>query len=103
MRVSIFAILPIALALASSVTAHYDDDFEARDYIDDLATRDYGDDILGARHLLVDISTRDLVNELTRRTSKWTCQAAGCGQTFSEYAKVTAHKDKTGHKIGLTK
>ncbi|KAF6742522.1 hypothetical protein DFP72DRAFT_1081826 [Ephemerocybe angulata] len=69
MRVSLFPILSIALALASTVTAYYDDEFEVRDYIDDLATRDYGldDSVLGARDILVEISTRDIVEELKRR------------------------------------
>ncbi|KAF6759598.1 hypothetical protein DFP72DRAFT_1101059 [Ephemerocybe angulata] len=85
MRVSLFAILPIVLALASTATAYYDDDFETRDYIDDLATRDYGDNVLGARHLLIDISTRDLVDELTRRAPKYKCS---CGATFSDLTKL---------------
>ncbi|KAF6744837.1 hypothetical protein DFP72DRAFT_1051697 [Ephemerocybe angulata] len=87
MRVSLFAILPIALALASTATAtaNYDHDFEARDYIDDLATRDYEDDsILGARHLLVDISTRDLVDELTRRRGLVKFKCKTCGAKFGK-------------------
>ncbi|KAF5332190.1 hypothetical protein D9611_008007 [Ephemerocybe angulata] len=106
MRVSLFAILPIALALASTVTAYYDDDFEARDYIDDLATRDYGlgDDILGARNLLVDISTRDLVEELTRRASSSTRWWCSCGRaTFSKEPMLhdPAHPElgNPGHRL----
>lgn len=80
MRVSLLAILPIALALASTVTA---------DYINDLATRDdgLGDDILGTRDLLVDISTRDIVEELKRREEpKFMCF---CGEAFSDRAGVS--------------
>ncbi|KAF6749091.1 hypothetical protein DFP72DRAFT_1073648 [Ephemerocybe angulata] len=102
MRISLFAILPIVLALASTATAYYDDDFEARDYTEDLVTRDYGDNILGARHLIVDISTRDLVEELTRRRElepkpKFRCS---CGLPFWKFKKATAHRDlNVGHTM----
>ncbi|KAF6749094.1 hypothetical protein DFP72DRAFT_1166965 [Ephemerocybe angulata] len=107
MRVSLFAILPIALALASTVTAYYDDDFEARDYIDGVATREYGlNDILGARDLLVEISTRDIVKELKRREEfhvpkpkpKYRYRCMCDTPILSNEAEAQAHRNK-GHRV----
>ncbi|KAF5332104.1 hypothetical protein D9611_008008 [Ephemerocybe angulata] len=102
MRVSRLAILPIALALASTVTAYYD---ARADYINDLATRDYGleDDVLGTRNLLIDMSTRDIVEELKRRGVEKPRFICFCGAAFafSDRAEAEAHCKNLGqgHKV----
>ncbi|KAF5310464.1 hypothetical protein D9611_012259 [Ephemerocybe angulata] len=63
MRVSIVSIVSLTLALTNFVYAHSDDTLHAREYVDELSVRDVGD-------ALADISTRDLMSELSERLER---------------------------------
>ncbi|KAF6754999.1 hypothetical protein DFP72DRAFT_898206 [Ephemerocybe angulata] len=67
MRVSILSILSLTLALANFVSGHSDDAHRAREYVDDLSVRETSTDVLA------DISTRDLISELSEHLErrKW--------------------------------
>ncbi|KAF5335285.1 hypothetical protein D9611_011742 [Ephemerocybe angulata] len=64
MRVSILSIFSLTLALANFVSAHSDDTLNAREYVDDLSVRETSADVLA------DISTRDLISELSDRLER---------------------------------
>ncbi|KAF6747902.1 ectomycorrhizas-regulated small secreted protein [Ephemerocybe angulata] len=73
MRVSsIYALVPLALSLASlTVAKDVASSVDAREYIDELATRE----------LLSELSTRDLIEELSDRLERRTItQCAYCGK-----------------------
>ncbi|KAF5335283.1 hypothetical protein D9611_011744 [Ephemerocybe angulata] len=64
MRVSILSIVSLTLALANFVSGHSDDALHAREYVDDLSLRETNTDVLA------DISTRDLISELSERLER---------------------------------
>ncbi|KAF5331258.1 hypothetical protein D9611_013123 [Ephemerocybe angulata] len=64
MRVSILSIVSLTLALANFVSGHSDDAHRAREYVDDISVRETSTDVLA------DISTRDLISELSERLER---------------------------------
>ncbi|KAF6750592.1 hypothetical protein DFP72DRAFT_851669 [Ephemerocybe angulata] len=86
MRVSL-ALIPIVAALASYVKAHSDPSFDAREYTDELAARgDAYTEALERREIMTDISTRELIQELSerleRREGEKQKKCKYCGRTF---------------------
>ncbi|KAF5324014.1 hypothetical protein D9611_008444 [Ephemerocybe angulata] len=87
MRVSL-ALIPIVAALASYVKAHSDPSFYAREYTDELAARgDAYTEALERREIMTDISTRELIQELSERLErradeKKQKKCKYCGRTF---------------------
>ncbi|KAF6764379.1 ectomycorrhizas-regulated small secreted protein [Ephemerocybe angulata] len=70
MRVSL-ALIPIVAAFVSYVNAYSDPSFNAREYIDELAGReDAYTEALERREIMSDISTRELVQELSERLER---------------------------------
>ncbi|KAF5335341.1 hypothetical protein D9611_011738 [Ephemerocybe angulata] len=78
MRVSIVSIVSLTLALANFVSAHSDDILHAREYVDDLSVRDIGD-------ALADISTRDLISELSERLERRGGELLQCPHCFRRF------------------
>ncbi|KAF5335411.1 hypothetical protein D9611_011745 [Ephemerocybe angulata] len=88
MRVSIVSIVSLTLALANFVYAHSDDTLHAREYVDGLSVREIGD-------ALADISTRDLISELSerleRREGGELLQCPHCFRRFVNPNNLAAH------------
>ncbi|KAF6760976.1 hypothetical protein DFP72DRAFT_843231 [Ephemerocybe angulata] len=87
MRVSL-ALIPVVAALVSYVNAHSDPFFDAREYIDDLVAREDGyTETLERREIMADISTRELIQELSerleRRAPEKLKQCKFCKRTFT--------------------
>ncbi|KAF5342187.1 hypothetical protein D9611_002151 [Ephemerocybe angulata] len=93
MRVSsIFALVPVALSLATlTVARDVASSVDAREYIDELATRE----------LLSELSTRDLIEELSdrleRRTQYGTC--IHCGRERVIKANTCSKNPVEGHVL----
>ncbi|KAF6742256.1 hypothetical protein DFP72DRAFT_69483 [Ephemerocybe angulata] len=105
MRVSILSLLPFALALASFANAHvdYDHSLSARDYLDELSVAS-----LERRELLGDLTTRELIEELSERLDRrggqtFTCPYTdtGCTKVFTTlqaFEKHLKYHFEAGHK-----
>ncbi|KAF6750189.1 hypothetical protein DFP72DRAFT_851879 [Ephemerocybe angulata] len=95
MRVPLFTLLSCALSLASYAAAHGDHSFEAREAIDTvLAERGLYENDLSVQELLTDVSTRELLGELSERLevrADFICQVPGCGTKFPSEHPLTAH------------
>ncbi|KAF6750179.1 hypothetical protein DFP72DRAFT_1048460 [Ephemerocybe angulata] len=95
MRFSILSLLPIALALASFTNAHVDRDhsLSAREYLDELSVVAS----LERRELLEDLTTRELIDELSdrleRREQLFKCPYTnvGCTKVFNTWQLMEAH------------
>ncbi|KAF6750278.1 hypothetical protein DFP72DRAFT_1139944 [Ephemerocybe angulata] len=93
MRFSILSLLPIALALASFTNAYVDRDhsLSAREYLDELSVPS-----LERRELLEDLTTRELIDELSDRLDrrqKFKCPYinVGCHKEFDTWQLMETH------------
>ncbi|KAF6745103.1 ectomycorrhizas-regulated small secreted protein [Ephemerocybe angulata] len=97
MRVSLPTLLSVAISLVSIVNAHQDHTLEAREYIDELIAREEAYNALERRDLFADISTRELIDELSDRFERRAgnnlklYQCEYCHQSFD--SKDDAKKD----------
>ncbi|KAF6754010.1 hypothetical protein DFP72DRAFT_1126820 [Ephemerocybe angulata] len=93
MRVSsIFALVPLALSLASLTVARgVASSVDAREYIDELATRE----------LLSELSTRDLIEELSDRLERRTRygKCTHCGKARAKKGGTCEQNKAGGHDI----
>ncbi|KAF6755528.1 hypothetical protein DFP72DRAFT_1067340 [Ephemerocybe angulata] len=78
MRLSLPTLLTVAISLVHIVNAQQDYTLDAREYVDELVARKEAYNALERRHLFADISTRELIAELSdrleRRAEWWTCR-----------------------------
>ncbi|KAF6749813.1 hypothetical protein DFP72DRAFT_1048577 [Ephemerocybe angulata] len=98
MHIPTASTLLAALALArisyANLNAYLDDETAlAREYIDDLVAHEhFYDSELEVRELLADVSTRELLGELSDRLEergmRWTCQNSGCTAQTSTLFKI---------------
>ncbi|KAF5335696.1 hypothetical protein D9611_009593 [Ephemerocybe angulata] len=70
MRLSLLSLIPIAASLFTYVSAHYDDSFEAREYVDEVVVTRSFDDSLELREVLSGITSRKLLDELSERLER---------------------------------
>ncbi|KAF6749381.1 hypothetical protein DFP72DRAFT_541816 [Ephemerocybe angulata] len=73
MRVSAFALISVAASLATYVAAYSSEStYDARELLDEFATRDLEafDYALERREIIADLSTRDLIDELSDRLER---------------------------------
>ncbi|KAF6744394.1 hypothetical protein DFP72DRAFT_83008 [Ephemerocybe angulata] len=72
MRVSAFTLISIVASLATYVAAHSESTYDARELVDEFATRNLEafDYALERREILDDLSTRDLIDELSDRLER---------------------------------
>ncbi|KAF6752586.1 hypothetical protein DFP72DRAFT_1171472 [Ephemerocybe angulata] len=73
MRVSAFTLISIVASLATYVAAHSPEStYDARELVDEFATRDLEafDYALERREILADLTTRDLIDELSDRLAR---------------------------------
>ncbi|KAF6745760.1 ectomycorrhizas-regulated small secreted protein [Ephemerocybe angulata] len=105
MRVSLPTLLSVAISLASIVNAHQDQTLEARDYVDKLTAREVAYTDLERRDLFADISTRELIDELSdrleRRGRYYVCNDCGMKWSWrSDGERTSCKKSKTGrHEV----
>ncbi|KAF6753884.1 hypothetical protein DFP72DRAFT_1127596 [Ephemerocybe angulata] len=90
MQLSLLALLPLFISLASIVNAHHDG-LHARDELSDIRSLDESQ--LSLRELLGDVTTRELIDELTERLERrtiYTCPYpnTGCKKTFNNHDKA---------------
>ncbi|KAF6746466.1 hypothetical protein DFP72DRAFT_1175583 [Ephemerocybe angulata] len=84
MRVPLFTLLSCALSLASHIAAYGDHSLEAREAIDAvLAERGLYENDLSVRELLADVSTRELIGELSERLERRANDCLECGKSFN--------------------
>ncbi|KAF6748311.1 hypothetical protein DFP72DRAFT_1074391 [Ephemerocybe angulata] len=106
MRVgSILSLFPLVLSLRLLANAHSvgDHTLESRDFVDELSVREPEFPSLDAREILSDISTRELIDELSdrleRRAFKYNCKV--CGGGWNEIPRgnmATCEKAKIIHE-----
>ncbi|KAF6759206.1 hypothetical protein DFP72DRAFT_1102452 [Ephemerocybe angulata] len=72
MRVSAFTLISVAASLATYVAASSKSTYDARELLDEFATRDLEafDYALERREIIADLSTRDLIDELSDRLER---------------------------------
>ncbi|KAF5318271.1 hypothetical protein D9611_014695 [Ephemerocybe angulata] len=111
MHIPAASTLLAALALArisyANVNAYSDDETAlAREYIDDLVAREhFYDSELEVRELLADVSTRELLGELSDRLEergmRWRCQNSGCTTQTSTLFKISIPACKSSGSKGV--
>ncbi|KAF6745073.1 hypothetical protein DFP72DRAFT_1051557 [Ephemerocybe angulata] len=93
MRVPLFTLLSCALSLASHIAAYGDHSLEAREAIDAvLAERGLYENDLSVREPLADVSTRELIGELSERLERRANDCLDCGKSFNLPKELTEHK-----------
>ncbi|KAF6751972.1 hypothetical protein DFP72DRAFT_1134286 [Ephemerocybe angulata] len=72
MHLNIITLLPLFIALASSVNGYYADEFDARDYLDELSTREVNRELLRREIIaeLADFSSRDLLDAISMKLER---------------------------------
>ncbi|KAF6747400.1 hypothetical protein DFP72DRAFT_1174905 [Ephemerocybe angulata] len=90
MQFSLLALLPLFVSLASIVSARHDHGLHARDELS--ATRSFDESQLSLRELLGDMTTRELIEELTERMERRGLRSCPyCKVAFANTERVLGH------------